>query len=90
MRHTVILFLGSLLLSPILTAQISTEVQLFQPQIISNGQSFGLTISPDGHTAYFVNSFGGRQQLQLMESVKKNGNGLLQSLLFLVRKELEK
>lgn len=73
MRHTVILFLGSLLLSPILTAQISTEVQLFQPQIISNGQSFGLTISPDGNTAYFVNSFGGRQQLQLMESIKKNG-----------------
>lgn len=56
-----------------LFAQLNTAVKIFEPGIISNGQSFGLTMSPDANTAYFVNSFGGRQQLELMQSEKKNG-----------------
>lgn len=66
-------FCGGLLLSIPLSAQINTEVKLFQPQIFSNGQSFGLTVSPDGNTAYFVNSFGGRQQLEIMQSERDKG-----------------
>ena len=73
MKRTAIIFFGSLLISNLLAAQINTEVKLFEPQTISNGQSFGLTMSPDGNTAYFVNSFGGRQRLELMQSEKKNG-----------------
>lgn len=73
MKRTAIIFFGSLLISNQLAAQINTEVKLFEPQTISNGQSFGLTMSPDGNTAYFVNSFGGRQRLELMQSEKKNG-----------------
>ncbi|MBO9660671.1 MAG: PD40 domain-containing protein, partial [Chitinophagaceae bacterium] len=68
-----LLFWSGLLLSIPLSAQINTEVQIFQPQVISNGQTFGITISPDGSTAYFVNSCGGRQQLEIMQSEKKNG-----------------
>ena len=73
MKRTAIIFFGSLLISNQLAAQINNEVKLFEPQTISNGQSFGLTMSPDGNTAYFVNSFGGRQRLEVMQSEKKNG-----------------
>lgn len=73
MKRTAIIFLGSLLMGSQLAAQINTEVKLFEPQAISNGQSFGLTLSPGGNTAYFVNSFGGRQRLELMQTEKKNG-----------------
>lgn len=66
-------FISSLFFSTQLSAQIHTEVEPFQPQILSNGQSFGLTLSPDGNMAYFVNSFGGRQQLEIMQSEKRNG-----------------
>lgn len=73
MKRTAIIFLGSLLMGSQLAAQINTEVKLFEPQAISTGQSFGLTLSPDGNTAYFVNSFGGRQRLELMQTEMKNG-----------------
>ncbi len=62
-----------LLLSIALNAQINTEVNLFGPKVISNDQVFGLTLSPNGNTAYFVNSFGGRKKLQLMQSEKVRG-----------------
>jgi hypothetical protein len=68
-----LLLCGGLCLSLSLSAQINTPVTMFEPQIISTGHSFGLTLSPSGDTAYFVNSFGGRQQLVLMQSEKKNG-----------------
>ncbi|MWB93068.1 hypothetical protein GON26_01725 [Flavobacterium sp. GA093] len=67
--------LGScLIFSVSLIAQINTEVTLFAPEIISNGKVFGLTLSPDGNKAYFVNSFGGRKKLQIMQSEKLNGH----------------
>lgn len=53
-------------------AQINSEVKTFEPGTISNGQSFGLSLSPDGKTAYFVNAYGGRQRLEIMQSEKKN------------------
>lgn len=62
-----------LIFSTSVNAQLNSEVKLFAPNIISNDKVFGLTISPDGNTAYFVNSFGGRKKLQLMQSEKANG-----------------
>lgn len=49
------------------------QVKLFEPTLISNNQSFGLTISPDGKEVFFVNSFGGRDTLQIYQSKKING-----------------
>jgi hypothetical protein len=76
MRKIKNLFLlsSSLFLNNIVDAQINSEVELFAPQTISNNKVFGLTISPDGNTAYFVNSFGGRKKLHIMQSEKVNGN----------------
>jgi Tol biopolymer transport system component len=56
-----------------LAVQAQKQAELFATGVISNGSVFGLTITPDGNTAYFVNSFGGRQKLQVMESKKTNG-----------------
>lgn len=55
------------------TAQVNSEVKIFAHEIISNNKVFGLTISPDGNHAYFVNSFGGRKKLQIMQSEMING-----------------
>ncbi len=73
MKRAAISLFGILLTSIPGFAQISTGVKLFQPHIIPQGQAFGLTMSPDGNTAYFVHSFGGRQRLELMQSEKING-----------------
>ncbi|NCU03297.1 MAG: hypothetical protein GXC73_04855 [Chitinophagaceae bacterium] len=48
-------------------------VQVFEPDIISSGGQFGLTISPDSKTAFWVYSNGARDTLQIMQSVKRNG-----------------
>lgn len=45
----------------------------FEPGKISNGGVFGLTISPDGNTALWVESNGGRDTLVIKESHKING-----------------
>ncbi len=45
----------------------------FEPGKISNGGVFGLTISPDGNTALWVESNGGRDTLVIKESQKING-----------------
>lgn len=64
------LLAGGVLLSMGGQAQLHSEVKMFE---LSDGQSFGLTLSPDGQIAYFVNAQGGRQKLQIMQSEKKNG-----------------
>lgn len=46
---------------------------LFEPDIISNGGVFGLTISPDSKTALWVQSNGRRDTLLIMESQKLQG-----------------
>lgn len=75
MRKLKKLFLLScgLFLSSVVNAQVNSEVKIFAPGIISNDKIFGLTVSPDGNKAYFVNSFGGRKKLQIMQSEKLNG-----------------
>lgn len=45
----------------------------FEPGKISNGGVFGLTISPDGNTALWVESNGRRDTLIIKESQKING-----------------
>jgi hypothetical protein len=45
----------------------------FEPDIISNGGVFGLTISPDSKTALWVQSNGRRDTLLIMESHKLQG-----------------
>lgn len=52
-------------------AQVSPE--LFEPNTISNGGVFGLTISPDSKTALWVLSKGKRDTLTIMESNKEKG-----------------
>lgn len=47
--------------------------QVFEPGIISTGGEFGLTISPDSKTAFWVKSNGGRDTLVIMKSEKRNG-----------------
>lgn len=49
------------------------QVKLFEPTVISDNQSFGLTISPKGKEVFFVKSFGGRDTLQIFHSIKVNG-----------------
>lgn len=46
---------------------------LFEPNTISDGGVFGLTISPDSKTALWVLSKGKRDTLAIMESTKENG-----------------
>lgn len=49
------------------------NAQIFEPGIISTGGEFGLTISPDSKTAFWVRSNGGRDTLVIMQSEKRNG-----------------
>lgn len=49
------------------------EPIMFEPGKISNGGVFGLTISPDGNTALWVESNGRRDTLIIKESQKING-----------------
>lgn len=46
---------------------------LFEPNTISNGGVFGLTISPDGNIALWVSSNGKRDTLRIMEARKEHG-----------------
>jgi hypothetical protein len=54
-----------------ITAQKTATI--FEPKKISNNGVFGLTISPDGNEAFWVNSRGGRDSLTIMQSHKLNG-----------------
>ncbi len=49
------------------------NAELFEPTTISKDDVFGLTISPDGKEAFWVNSNGGRDTLTIMQSHKLNG-----------------
>lgn len=51
----------------------SQEARLFEPGLISNGGVFGLTISPDGNKALWVQSKGKRDTLIILESTKVKG-----------------
>jgi hypothetical protein len=55
-------------------SSFAQPVQKFEPGIISNGGVFGLTISPDGREAFWVQSNGGRDTLTILHSVLKNGS----------------
>lgn len=46
---------------------------IFAPGVLSDGQVFGLTLSPNGQTAVFVKAYGGRDSLQLFTSSLVNG-----------------
>lgn len=62
------------LLTLILASNIAHgQVKLFEPDLISDNQSFGLTISPNGKEIFFVKSFGGRDTLQIYHSMKVKG-----------------
>ncbi|MEJ7693049.1 hypothetical protein [Daejeonella sp.] len=49
------------------------QVKLFESGLISDNQSFGLTISPNGKELLFVKAFGGRDTLQIFYSTNVNG-----------------
>lgn len=50
------------------------QVQMFEPNTISDNQSFGIAISASGDDLLFVKAFGGRDSLQIHQSKKSNGN----------------
>lgn len=58
------------------------QVKLFEANIVSDNQSFGLTISPNGKEIFFVKSFGGRDTLQIYHSKKLNGQWQKPTLAF--------
>ena len=58
------------------------QVKLFEANIVSDNQSFGLTISPNGKEIFFVKSFGGRDTLQIYHSKKLNGQWQKPALAF--------
>ncbi|MBD2705828.1 nuclear transport factor 2 family protein [Spirosoma sp. BT702] len=62
--------IGSLIYSS--TTQAQTP-QMLAPGIISNDRVFGITLTPDEKTAYFVNSRGGRDTMTLATSTYHNG-----------------
>lgn len=64
-----------LLVASLITALVSAQktTQVFEPGIISSGGDFGLTISSDSKTAFWVRSNGGRDTLIILQSEKRNG-----------------
>jgi Tol biopolymer transport system component len=52
---------------------LAQTATIFAPGILSDGQVFGLTLSPDGQIAVFVKAYGGRDSLQLFTSSQVNG-----------------
>lgn len=65
--------LSILLLLFFANGKLIAQPFLFEPDLISNGGVFGLTISPDSKTALWVQSNGRRDTLLLMESHKLKG-----------------
>ena len=65
------LFLAAIFSAALVSAQ--TTPQVFEPGIISTGGEFGLTISPDSKTAFWVRSNGARDTLIILQSEKRNG-----------------
>lgn len=63
----------SLLLTIPLFGIAQKEAVLFEPGLISKGGEFGLTLSPDGRNALWVQSNGGRDTLVIMESTNVKG-----------------
>lgn len=49
------------------------QIKVFETNLISDNQAFGLTISPNGKELFFVKSFGGRDTLQIFHSTKVKG-----------------
>ncbi|MCL6265690.1 TolB family protein [Flagellimonas myxillae] len=49
------------------------QVKMFEPNAISDNQSFGISISPDGNNLLFVRAYGGRDSLHLFESKQIKG-----------------
>lgn len=65
--------LSILLLVFFANGKLIAQPFLFEPDLISNGGVFGLTISPDSKTALWVQSNGRRDTLLIMESHKLQG-----------------
>ena len=65
--------LSILLLLFFANGKLIAQPFLFEPDLISNGGVFGLTISPDSKTALWVQSNGRRDTLLIMESQKLQG-----------------
>ena len=48
------------------------QVQIFEKELISNGEVFGIAISPLGNELFYVNAYGGRDSLHIFHSKKLN------------------
>jgi hypothetical protein len=66
----------------VLSNHTFAQVKLFEPTIIPENQSFGLTVSPNGKELLFVKSYGGRDTLQIFYSKKVNGQWQKPTLAF--------
>lgn len=82
MIKNVFAFILALLISNIAFEQ----ARVFEPNLVSNNQEFGATISPDGKLLLLVKSFGGRDSLQMFQSNKINGKWQKPELAFFANK----
>lgn len=64
-------YYGSILLIAMSNIMLG-QVKIFEPKLISDGQSFGLALSPIGNELFFVKAFGGRDTLHIYHSIKIN------------------
>ncbi|MBC7866972.1 MAG: PD40 domain-containing protein [Gloeobacteraceae cyanobacterium ES-bin-316] len=56
-----------------ISGTVFSQATIFEPVTISNDKVFGASLSPNGKQIFFVNAFGGRDTLQIMESKKIKG-----------------
>jgi len=70
MKH---LLIAAILILGTSLSMAQQDVLKFEPDLISDGGVFGLTISPDSKTALWVQSNGKRDTLKIMESRKVKG-----------------
>lgn len=59
-----------------------TQVEIFEPGLISENDAFGIAISPDNKHLFYVKSYGGRDTLRIYESKRRDGKWQKPALAF--------
>src|SRR6476620_8998296 len=48
------------------------QIKQFEPNLITDNDAFGVTISPDGNMLLYTKAYGGRDSLRIFQSRKIN------------------